>query len=141
MAKSHILALPKQELAALLRAAQTPAYATLFQQLPAFRNALGQMVAGGTPPDTPTRNTCPCCGGARFVRIQSKACNLNWLDIPHLGFEAERCYMPSGTGIPGSGDGPSLAVCLDCGRVQGGEYPLGDKELGRRIKLYKKGVL
>jgi hypothetical protein len=40
MAKSHLIALPAQELAALLRAANAPQYAALFAQLPAFRAAL-----------------------------------------------------------------------------------------------------
>jgi hypothetical protein len=40
MAKSHLLALPEQELVVLLRAAQNPAFAALFAQTPAFRAAL-----------------------------------------------------------------------------------------------------
>jgi hypothetical protein len=40
MAKSHLIALPAQELAVLLRVANAPQYAALFAQLPALRAAL-----------------------------------------------------------------------------------------------------
>jgi hypothetical protein len=40
MANSHLIALPAQELSALLHAANSPQYAALFAQIPAFRAAL-----------------------------------------------------------------------------------------------------
>jgi hypothetical protein len=141
MAKSHLLALPEQELAALLRAAQNPQYAALFAQVPVFHVALQAARAQANTPSATGSRACPCCGGKRFVHAYSKACNANWFSIPHLDFSTDYTYMPSNLGIPGDGDGPSLTVCLDCGRVQDTQYPLSDDELRRRIKRYQEGLL
>lgn len=92
------------------------------------------------PADDGPHAVC-ACGGHRFASVMSKACNANWFNLPHLKFETDYTYMPSGMGIPGDGDGPNLAVCLDCGRVQGGEYPLSDNELRRRIDKYNAECL
>ena len=89
----------------------------------------------------PHGNTqCPCCAGSRIATVYSKACNSNWFDIKHLGFETDG-YMPSNMGIPGYGDGPSIEVCLDCGRIVNGEYPLPEEELQRRVAKYKEECL
>lgn len=138
MALSHIIALPAQELSVLLCAATAPQFAQLFEQLPSFRAAL---LAPARPALKPHGNTvCPCCTGRRIVSVYSKACNYNWFDIPYLGFETKG-YMPSNMGIPGDGDGPDIEVCLDCGRVVNGEYPLPDDVLQQRVVKYKEECL
>jgi hypothetical protein len=189
MAKSHLIALPEQELSALLCAATAPQFAQLFEQLPSFRaallapvdneldslaawtkDAIGEVIGNTNHPEdwTPGRrlasrlqkqlqaqenaqseapqrptpkphgNTqCPCCTGPRIARVYSKACNCNWFDIKHLGFEADG-YMPSDMGIPGDGDGPAIEVCLDCGRIVNGEYPLPEDVLLQRVAKYKE---
>jgi hypothetical protein len=188
MAKSHIIALPSQELSELRCAAAAPQFAQLFEQLPFFRAALlapvdneiddladvakdaireacantnhpeewapgrrlatrmqmqlsGQAAAKAATPPLPApkpygNQQCPCCGGKRIASVYSKACNGNYFRIKHLDFEADG-YMPSNFGIPGDGDGPSIEVCLDCGRVVNGEYPLPDDVLQQRVTQYK----
>lgn len=81
-------------------------------------------------------DACPCCGGSRFARSQSTG-NGHWFELPHLGFKADRTYTPSKMGIPTGGDGPYIKVCLDCGRVINGEYPLSDDVLQARIEAYR----
>lgn len=78
---------------------------------------------------------CTCCMSHRIARVYSKACNCNWFSIPHLGFKAEG-YMPSNMGIPGDSDGPSIELCLDCGRVVNGVYPLPADVLKQRVDAY-----
>lgn len=187
MSTSHILVLPAQELAALQAAAQTPQFAHLLNQLPAFKVALDNplpdalhwvadgavaaaqkakentnypedwddliaaarelrsghkklcalqdaALAGYTPPAQGAK-ACPCCGGTRFASSYSKACS-NWFEVPHLEFKADYTYMPCGMGVPGDGDGPSLEVCLDCGRIQNDTYPLPDDVLQARVAEY-----
>ena len=193
MAQSHLLALPAQELAALLNAANAPQHAALFALVPSFRaalrapvvddliyiassarNAIGearantnypedwdaacesidatvqqkreqvaaQADAAPAPEPTPHGNkTCPCCAGSRIASVFSKACNSNWFAIPHLGFEVDYGYMPSNLGIPGSGDGPEIEVCLDCGRVANGVFPLPEAELLARVAKYQEELL
>jgi len=188
MAKSHLIALPSQELSALLCAATAPQYAQLFAQLPAFRAALmapvddaleslagaassaisaacantnypedwdadrelierlrtqkhAQETAQAAGPQLPApkaygNTICPCCAGGRIVRVTSRACDYNYFDIPHLGFSTEG-YMRSNMGIPGDSDGPSIEVCLDCGRIVNGEYPLPEDVLQQRVAKYK----
>lgn len=188
MALSHLIALPSQELSALLCAATTPQFAQLFEQMPFFRaallapvdndldaladwakDAIGEVRANTNHPEdwTPGRRLatklpmqlqaqeaaqaempvlpapkpqgneqCPCCGKKRIAIVYSKACDSNWFGISHLGFEANG-YLPSNMGIPGDGDGPSLEVCLDCGRVVNCEYPVPDDVLQQRIAQYK----
>jgi hypothetical protein len=104
-------------------------------QFEAQRTATAQPI-----PETDS-TACACCGGKRFARVYSKACNSNWFSIPHLGFQVDYTYMPSNMGIPGDGDGPNLSVCLDCGRVQGEQYPLSDDELRGRIAKYEGDLL
>jgi hypothetical protein len=192
MAQSHLIALPSQELSALLCAATAPQFAQLFDQLPSFRAALrapvddelralagaadqaisaacantnypedwdddrarverlrtqkqAQEAAQASAPPRPApkkygNTTCPCCAGARIARVYSKACNSNWFDIKHLGFETEG-YMPSDMGIPGDGDGPGIEVCLDCGRIVNGEFPLPENVLHARVAKYKEECL
>lgn len=193
MAHSHLIALPAQELAALLNAANAPQHAALFALVPSFRAALtapviddllyiagearqaisaardntqypedwdaaceridtvveqkkaqkaAQAAAPSLPEPKPWGNrTCPCCAGTRIAAVQSKACDLNWFDIRHLGFAAHGCYMPSDLGIPDGGDGPMLEVCLDCGRVANGVYPLPENVLQERIAKYEEELL
>lgn len=188
MAKSHLIALPSQELSALLCAATAAQYAQLFEQLPAFRAALlapvddelralagaadsaisaacantnypedwddareraerlrtqkrAQEAAQAAAPQLPAikahgNTKCPCCAGNRIARVYSKACDYNYFDIPHLGFSTEG-YMRSNMGIPGDSDGPSIEVCLDCGRIVNGEYPLPEDVLQQRVAKYK----
>lgn len=192
MAKSHLIALPEQELSALLCAATAPQFAQLFEQLPSFRaalvapvdneldsladwtkDAIGEVIGNTNYPEdwTPGRglasrlqkqlqaqeraqaeapqrpapkrhgNTqCPCCAGGRIVRLCSRACDYNYLNIPHLAFSTEG-YMPSNMGIPGDSDGPAIEVCLDCGRVVNGEYPFPDEVLQQRVAKYKEDCL
>lgn len=192
MAQSHLIALPTQELSALLCAVNAPQFASLFAQTPAFRAALQapvedsilelaqatqdaiRQVARNTqyPEDWdavrdlasrlsqqkqaqdaaqasgPTRNkakrygnkVCTCCGGERIASVYSKACNSNYFSIPHMDFEVHG-YMPRVMGIPGSGDGPELEVCLDCGRVVNEEYPITDEMLKQRIAEYQEDLL
>lgn len=188
MAKSHLIALPSQELSALLCAATAPQYTQLFELVPAFRAALlapvddelcalagaadqaisaacantnypedwdadreraarlrtqkrAQEAAQAAAPKTAApkkygNTVCPCCAGGRIATVYSKACNSNWFDIKHLGFETEG-YMPSSMGIPGDGDGPAIEVCLDCGRIVNGEYPVPEDVLQQRVAKYK----
>lgn len=192
MANSHLIALPAQELSALLCAATAPQFAQLFAQLPSFRAALlapvddelralagaadqaisaacantnypedwdderarverlrtqkqAQDAAQAAAPLRPVpkkygNTTCPCCTGARIARVYSKACDYNYFDIPHLGFSTEG-YMRSNMGIPGDSDGPSIEVCLDCGRIVNGEYPLPEDVLKQRVAQYKEECL
>ncbi len=100
-----------------------------------------QQTAKTQPVPEPDSTGCACCSGKRFARVFSKACNSNWFSIPHLGFKVDNTYMTSELGIPGDGDGPSLSVCLECGRVQDECYPLSDDELRRRIANYEGGRL
>lgn len=192
MANGHLIALPAQELSALQCAVTAPQFATLFDQLPAFRAALQAPVAddllqlayaaedafrevcGNTqyPEDwddvrelanqliqqkkaqikaqantTPRpeakkygNKVCTCCGGGRVASVFAKACNVNFFSIPHLGFDVNS-YMPTNLGIPGQGDGPQIDVCLDCGRVVNGKYPLTDETLKQRIAEYENECL
>lgn len=92
-------------------------------------------VADHTPPAS---TGCPACGGHRRVFSQS-AGDAHWLSIPHLEFQADYTYTPANMGIPkDGGDGPSLSVCLDCGRVQNGVYPVSDEHLVDRIAQYRR---
>lgn len=98
-------------------------------------------IAARPLPKAHGNKTCVCCGGSRIATVYSKACNGNYFGIPHLGFEVSHGYMPSNMGVPGSGDGPELEVCLDCGRVVNGVYPLPDDTLKARIAEYTEGLL
>lgn len=192
MAQSHLIALPAQELSALLCAVNAPQFASLFAQTPAFRAALqapiddsilelaqasqdairevarntqypedwegarqlahrliqqkqAQDAAQASSPARPPakkygNKVCTCCGGERIASVYSKACNANFFSIPHLAFKWDG-YMPSALGIPGSGDGPELEVCLDCGLVVNGEYPITDELLKQRIAKYQEELL
>lgn len=111
----------------------------LRQQMDAQRDA--QACVPSLPSPKPYGNdACTCCGGRRIVSVYAKACNSNVFSIPHLAFEVFS-YMPSKLGIPGSGDGPELEVCLDCGRVVNGVYPLTDETLKARIAKYQEELL
>lgn len=192
MAQSHLIALPAQELSALLNAANAPQHAALFALVPSFRAALlapvvddllyiagearqaisaardntqypedwddacecidaavaqkkAQKAAQAAAPQLPEakpygNRTCPCCAGTRIAVVYAKACNSNFFMIPHLDFEAHG-YMPSNLGIPGSGDGPEIEVCLDCGRVANGQFPLLEPELQKRVAEYREQLL
>jgi len=192
MAQSHLIALPSQELSALLCAATAPQYTQLFEQLPALRAALltpvddelrslasaassaisaacantnypedwdddracaerlmtqkrAQEAAQASAPQTLVpkawgNTKCPCCAGGRIVRVCARARDYNYLDIPHLGLSTEG-YMPSKMGIPGDSDGPAIEVCLDCGRIVNGEYPVQEDVLRQRVTKYKEDRL
>lgn len=90
--------------------------------------------ASDTPPDA-APDACPCCGGVRFARSQSVG-NMHWFELRHLGFSADNTYTPSQMGIP-TGGGPYVKVCLDCGRVVNGVYPLPAEVLQERIRAYR----
>lgn len=192
MAQSHLIALPAQELSALLNAASAPQHVALFALVPSFRAALlapvdddllylagaarsairdacrntqypedwdddsavidclvkqkqAQEAAQAAAPQLSEakhfgNRTCPCCTGTRISVVYAKACNSNLFRIPHLDFEAHG-YMPSNLGIPGSGDGPEIEVCLDCGRVANGKFPLSEPELQKRVAKYREELL
>lgn len=96
----------------------------------ALRQAQEAALAARTPLDADPK-ACPCCGSTRRIWAYSKG--TNWGGIPHLGFEYDG-YMPSDLGIPAAGgDGPQLEVCLVCGHILNGEFPLDDETLKARV--------
>ncbi|GBG14527.1 molybdopterin oxidoreductase [Novimethylophilus kurashikiensis] len=82
---------------------------------------------------------CPCCGSNREISVFAKACNSNFTSIPHLGIE-HFGYMPSEVGVPGCSDGPEIHVCLDCGRIKNGKYPVSDEQLWKETAYLREEV-
>lgn len=110
------------------------------QQLQAQEAAQAELPSRPAPKEYGNKQ-CPCCGGGRIASVFASARDCNYFRISHLDFEKEGGYMPSGFGIPGCGDGPSIEVCLDCGRVVNGEYPLPEDVLQQRVAKYKEECL
>jgi len=71
-------------------------------------------------------DNCKQCGGIRIMRISAKCSDRFYACMGQTPDEVEyQGYVLSGAGI-GGGDYVEFDYCLDCGQIQGDQFPIAD---------------
>jgi hypothetical protein len=62
------------------------------------------------------------CGSERIARVSGKTSDMCYFEVDS---KERNDYVPSNVGI-GGGDYVDFHYCLDCGRIQGSDFPVSE---------------